>query len=242
MEYNHDSLILAKSVEVDGVGFIKIPTLDEIWNAIGYDRYTRMCSIIQADKNKFCKILKLDDIYSSLYSFIVSNVDLTRIYLEIFETFIGEVYFDKELLCFCVLKSDKPIGIINDSNFEDVRKCLLIINKIIIKSENEEAQPIKYKNEMAKKLHERMQQAESKNKKNNEMQFTMAKMISKYCANNNCGINITNVQKMTIYQFWDQWDENIRGRQCSLNDMIYSNSVSFSDLKSYDPNEWLKEK
>lgn len=126
-------------------------------------------------------------------------------------------------------------GIINNDNFDLVRNYLLQINRIKI---NEK--PVKYKNERARKLVEKIEKAkaEQKKSKNDEMEF--GKMISKYCADNKSGINMLNVFNMTVYQFFDQYIQHNHIRQSDIQDMVYANTVSFSDLKAYDSQLWLK--
>lgn len=130
------------------------------------------------------------------------------------------------------------IGVVNNDNFDLVRDVLLQINKLKeIQTSNE--QP-KYKNEMAKRLAERMAKAEKAKQEKSKDNMSFGKMISKYCADNKNGINILNVWNMTIFQFYDQFAQHNHIRQSDIQDMVYANTVSFSDLKDYDSQLWLK--
>ena len=128
------------------------------------------------------------------------------------------------------------IGVINNDNFDLVRDYLLQINRIKINETDD--RPVKYKNEMARKLAERMAKAEKSKQEKDNMDF--GKMVSKYCADNKNGINISNVWDITIYQFYDQFVQHNHIRQSDIQDMVYANTVSFSDLKAYDSQLWLK--
>jgi DNA mismatch repair ATPase MutS len=128
------------------------------------------------------------------------------------------------------------IGQINKDNFDEIIDILLKVN--YIKSVDENYEKPKYKNNFAKKLVERMEKANFKKSQRNSTSF--GKMISKYCADNKNGINMINVHQLSVYQFYDQWFEHNNIRQCGLQDLIYANTVSFTDLKSYDSQLWLK--
>lgn len=136
------------------------------------------------------------------------------------------------------IKEETIIGSINDENFDLVRDILLQINKIkVIEKPVEE---LKFKNENAKKLYERMQKNKEASEAKEKNDFNLGKMISKYCADNKNGINILNIWNMTYLQFLDQFSQHNYIRQTNVQDMIYANTVSFSDLKAYDSQAWLK--
>ena len=116
---------------------------------------------------------------------------------------------------------------------------LRTINHIEIRDvEKKEEQ--KYKNETARKWAEKMAKAEEEKQLKRENNLSIGKMISKYCTANKNGINILNVYELTIYQFLDQFAQYNHIRQSDIQDMIYSHIVSFSDLKDYEPQLWLK--
>ena len=127
-------------------------------------------------------------------------------------------------------------GVISNDNFDLVRNCLLQINRVKINETDDK--PVKYKNETARRLAERMAKAEKSKQEKDNMDF--GKMVSKYCADNKNGINISNVWDITIYQFYDQFMQHNHIRQSDIQDMVYANTVSFSDLKAYDSQLWLK--
>jgi hypothetical protein len=218
-----------------------------------------MCNYLNVDFSKYLELTKLKDKYNSLsderkkvssfYNLIISDKEFRNIYLLMFSFFIIEnVEFNDKTNEFDIWenqdhindngKTEKRktiIGKINNSNFDSIRNILLQVN--CMKSTRKDDEPVKYKNEFAKKLAERMTKTNQK-KLGNQMSF--GKMVSKYCADNKNGINMLNVHNLTIYQFFDQWNEHNNIRQCNIQDMIYANTVNFSDLKTYDSQLWLK--
>lgn len=213
-------------------------------------------------KEQYDSLSEEDKKIYTLFNLIIATNEFIEIYKQIFSFFIGgEVEFDEELRCFVVwnetqksvsklknivnrvfkLKpktSKKNVsGFISNDNFDNIRDCLLQIN--YLKSVDEK--PEKYKNERARKIAEKLAKGKAEQDKNkNGENLSLAKMISKYCADNKNGINILNVWDMTIYQFYDQFSQHNYIRQSFIQDMVYSNTVSFSDLKAYDSQLWLK--
>lgn len=246
MEISYEDLIGVEPIEIDGVGHLRIPLLKDIWK-MKYSTYETLCSYLSVDKVNYLKLHGLDEQYSllsdsekeanSLFYLIINNKKFLEMYIYIFCFFITEnIVFSQKTESFIVFESGEVIGEINNSNFDHVRSCLLSIN--YLKSNTKEEKEVKYKNATAKKLAERMAKAEKeKNKKNT---LSIGKIISKYCSDNKNGINILNVFDMTIYQLYDQWTQHNHIRQCDIQDMIYANTVTFSDTKSYDPNLWAK--
>lgn len=252
MELTLFELLSNEPIHVEGVGDIKIPTLRDI-RKIGYNVYEMLCNYLSVDLKKYLEIQELKEQYdklsedgklaNTLYNLIIRNAEFSKVYVLIFSFFISEnMKFNTKNESFEFYKTEdngrELIGIINNDNFDIVRDYLLQINKIKqIEVKNE---AVKYKNETARKLAERMEQA-AKVKQDKELEnFNIGKMISKYCADNKNGINILNIWDMSIYQFYDQFAQHNHIRESNIQDMVYANTVSFSDLNTYDSQLWLK--
>ena len=258
MQLDEFELLCDEPIYIEGVGKIKIPTLRDI-RKISYKTYEMLCGYLSVDLNKYIDITGLREQYNNLnsqdkaintlYNLIICNKEFREIYYIIFSFFISENLkfntvtesFELYKVEFDEIKLNKNqiiTGIINNENFDLVRDCLLQINRI--KEVEIDNEPVIYKNEMARKLAERMAKAEKVRQEKNKDNMNFGKMISKYCADNKNGINLLNVYDMTIYQFLDQFTQNNHIRQSYIQDMVYANTVTFSDLKDYDSQLWLK--
>jgi hypothetical protein len=241
LELEYEDLLSKEPIYIEGVGHIKIPLLSEIFK-LRYKTYESLCAYILVDLNKYLEVYKIsnlpvDDEYC-FYNLIMKNKEFIDMYLYIFSFFIIEnVAFDNKNKCFVTFTDDnKIVGKIDKFNFNIIRKYLLQIN--YLKFQHVETEQVKYKNETARKLAEKM--AKANEKKESKNQLTFGKMISKYCADNKNGINFLNIYDLTIYQFYDQWMQHNHIKQCDIQDMIYSNTVSFNDVSAYDSQLWLK--
>jgi hypothetical protein len=259
LELDYFDLISGKPIYFEGVGHIKSPLLEDIRSLTGYNGYRSLLNLLSLDSYGFFNILKHDDNLSfvlqnieqennTLFDLIICDEKTREIYDNIFSFFIIEnVSFDSASKSYYTwieryneeLEQNQRIliGVINNDNFINLQSALLQINGL----KNIENKPKKYRNEAARLLAEKINKhKEEVSKKQNKEQLSFGSMISKYCADNKNGINILNVWDMTIYQFYDQFDQHNYIRQTYIQDMIYTNTVSFSDLKSYDSQLWLK--
>jgi hypothetical protein len=244
MELTHEDLIGDIPIYAEGIGHIKIPTLHEIW-VTRYKTYEGMLRCLVYKLGDYLKDnnlqYKYDESKITFYDVIIQDSYLLKFYNLIFSFFIVEnVLFDECNKVFIIWEEHDnkkiAIGQINKDNFDEIIDILLKVN--YIKSVDENYEKPKYKNNFAKKLVERMEKANVKKSQGNSTSF--GKMISKYCADNKNGINILNVWDMTIYQFYDQFMQHNHIRQSDIQDMVYANTVSYSDLKAYDSQLWLK--
>jgi len=233
-----------------------------------YDKLSDEGKLVNSLYNLIIRNKEFGEVYFNIFSFFISENIKFNTETEAFEIYKIETYEEKSnetigtkvanyikvlfkkvdiLNLFNHKLDDKKntiqekqviTGSINNENFDLVRDCLLQIN--CIKEVKIEKEPVKYKNEMARKLAERMEKAEKSKQERNKDNMSFGKMVSKYCADNKNGINILNVYNMTIYQFLNQFMQHNHIRQSDIQDMVYANTVSFSDLKDYDSQLWLK--
>ena len=258
MNVKYFDLLGGEPIYIDKVGHVKPPLLQDIKKKLGYENYNLFCSLLALDLETYLNVTELKERYDELsdgakeyntfYNLITHSEQYREMYLNIFSFFMVEnVMFDIDSNMFVVWdmqfnaesqqEEETIVGLINQDNFETVRDVLLQVNGL----KQLEEKPVKYKNERARLLAEKIKKhEEEKALKSQKGSLDLGQRISKFCADNKNGINILNVWDMTIFQFYDQWSQHNFIRQTAIQDMVYANTVSFSDLKAYDSQLWLK--
>jgi len=255
MKLRYIDLLSNDPIPLEGVGTLKPPTLRDIKKI--YDLYNVYTSFLVVDVEKYLEIMNLKDKYSNeeietlhIYDLIKQDDKILQLYIDMFSFFfIENVFFDKKNEIFVLWKeviqegkdeSKKVVvGYINKDNFDEVRDCIAQLNHLKVDTELDEL--AKSKNKRVKKILDKIKKGQaSLNKNQPKLNIDLSKMISKYCADNKCGINLLNVFDMTVYQFYDQFIQHRHIREADLYDAIYSNTISYNDIKSYDINFWLK--
>jgi hypothetical protein len=257
MELDYYDLLSGREFYIDGICTVKSPLLSDI-RRVGYQNYVYMCNLIALDLLGFIKLIGCYESYNSmtdeekeackLYNLILFDEKIRDEFEKIFSFFIvGDIQFNPETNEHYIIKeiyNDELeenqkylVGKINAENYSELQTVLLQLNGLK-KIENK---PTKYRNEAARLLAEKLEKhREEVAKKQNKDSISLGGMISKYCADNKNGINILNVWDMNIFQFYDQFEQHNYIRQTYIQDMIYTNTVTFSDLKGYDSQLWLK--
>lgn len=250
MNLNYFDLLCGEPIYIDGVGHIKSPKLEDI-KKINYKTYEALCYYMAIDLSMYLKITGLNEKYgllsdkdkkaNTLYNLIANNQEYIDAYKIIFDfSIVEDVLFDYSDKIFKVYSTEDVnpvvVGYINGSNFDYIRDCLLKLNYL----KPIEETVVKYKNERARKIAEKLAKNKAKKANENKDLLNLSKMISKFCTTNKTGINILNVWDMTVYQFYDQFSQYNHVRQADTQDMVYANSVNFSDVKLYDSQLWLK--
>lgn len=152
----------------------------------------------------------------NMFSVILEDESLQRLYLDIFNFFFVEKVYFKESI-FVILKDgyemteelhlDAVRGVIFEDNFSQVLYDLQQICCIASEDEEDEKPP-KYKNKLAKRLYERMQKAGQEQKeresKKNAVDLCIPNIISKV-SNNHPSINPINVWELTMFQLLDSF-------------------------------------
>lgn len=238
-------LLDKEPIVIDGVGTLKPPTLREI-KKLG-DLYNLYVVLLLIHPKDYIKTFNLSNVYLdinteslTIFDLIEENEDVARQYLSLFSFFfIEEVVFNKIFKYFILRNRDSIVGYIDKNNFEDIRNCIAQLN--YLKTEEELKQP-KFKGKKARQIAETIAKAKERSKKDNQniLELTLAQKISKYCADNKNGINLLNVFDMTVYQFYNQFIQHNYIKQCDLQNAIYANTVNITDIKTFDPNLWLK--
>ncbi|MDR2277372.1 MAG: hypothetical protein LBE23_05895 [Vagococcus sp.] len=245
MKLDYFDLIDNSPFYVEGIGNLKPPKLKDIKN-IKYKTYQLYLSFIVVTYEQYVAMEKNIDtsLYKSFYELIINNRSLIDIYLEVFSFFISDsIIFNTENNSFIIFKINeeddndeqfKILGVINGENFDYTRLCLAQLNHLSL----DEIKPATYKNDRARKIAEKLEKKLLENKSADEG-LDLPHTISKYCAINTSGINLLNVYEMSVFQLYEQFGEAQIIRKSDVQDLIYANSVSFSDAKSYNSDLWL---
>lgn len=233
---------------IDGIGDVKCPTLRDI-RKITYNVFSIYISTISLSLIEYLKIYGLIERYNelspseqeknSLFNLLLyGNTELLVGMVNFF--IIDEVKFNESECQFDIYRSindsKKLIGHLNKDNFEYFTKELQAILGII---KPEEKKPM-FKNNLAKKMFNKIQRHTQEQKKKNDENYTFDNMVVKYCTHNKVGVNILNVWDMTYYQFVNMFSEYCNARQYDFNDMMAANTFSYKSSSDYKPMEYMK--
>ena len=158
----------------------------------------------------------VEDIIYSNGMFVILNIPSTEINEQINETAIR--------------------GGITKKNLEDVLKIIQQICGIYEEKENEK--DIKFKNNTAKKIYEKLQKAnkKKKEKQKSDINLSIPNIISSLCGGKHPSINYTNVFEMTIYQLLDTFNKL---QLTSIYDIDSTRvSVWGDEKKTFKPSLW----
>lgn len=233
---------------IDGIGNVKCPTLRDI-RKITYNLFLVYINTISLNLNEYLKSYGLLEKYNelspseqeknSLFNLLLyGNTELLFGLLTFF--IVDEVRFNESELRFDVYRdidnSKQIIGYLDSDNYDNFTKELQSILGII---KPEEKKPV-FKNSLAQKMFNKLQQYTQEQKKKTDTNYTFDNMIMKYCTHNKVGINILNVWDMTYYQFVSMFSEYGKARECDFNDMMAANTFSYKKSSDYKPMEYMK--
>lgn len=239
---------------------VRKPTIDMVWD-IGFDTlglYESFLSMTpelyftkintEAGKKKWEPLSDEERDSMTLYSAVVADESLRGIYMELFHFFIEEPVLYEQGLFVILNKGVDPNG---DITRDDIRgaiteplfpQVLNILKQVCgMEADEEEADPsqMKFKNETARKLFEKMQKAKKEQKKHgkHDPNLTLPNIISAV-ATRHPSINYTNIGQLTIYQVMDSFDR-------LRNDAFYEIdktrvSVWGDEKKTFKPDAWYK--
>ena len=181
-----------------------------------------------------------------LYDIIISDDKLIMMYTEIFNFFFIEPVIFREGF-FILLKEDieDEDAVVPDKIRGVIAKELLpqVLNLLqqicCINEEEEKEENLKFKNNLAKRLYEKMAKAkkESKNEKKKDINMTLPNIISSV-SNRHLSINPINVWDMTIFQLLDSFNRT------QINTMYDIDATRVSvwgdEKKTFDISLWYK--
>ena len=239
---------------------VRKPTIDMIWD-IGFDTlafYESFLSMtpefyytkinVAAGKKQWEPLSDEERDSMTLYSAVVSDENLRGIYMELFQFFIEEpVLYEQGF--FIILNSgvdphaditkDDIKGMITETLFQQVLNILKQVCGMEADEEPEDVTKIKFKNETARKLFEKMQKAKKWQKKhgNHDPNLTLPNIISAV-ATRHPSINYTNIGQLTIYQVMDCFD---RLRNDAFYEIDKTRVSVWGDEKTtFKPDTWHK--
>ena len=205
---------LGKPARINHVN-IYSPTIDSIAE-IGELTYKLYVIVASFDKEVIFKNLfnLSDDEYSKIenedtYDLLVSVPAIKEEMLKAYNFFTKEnVKFDNNLFSFMI--NDKVF--INKENYIEVSNIIKEINGIL-----EEDNKLKFVNEKAKQMYEKLQRLKNKYKKNKDDSLDLKDILSILCSAEGNGINVFNVGNLTIYQVYEHFERlNIKERHARL--------------------------
>lgn len=235
---------------ISGVGLARCPTLRDI-RQITYNTFSFYVNMLRITLDEYLESYELTEQYNLLDDkdkekntlFNLIFFGQTKVLYDLLDFFIiGNIVIDEENIRFNIYKNmdlldeSEQTGYIDSSNFEIVRNELKCILGMI---SHEDVEP-KFKNNLARKLYEKMQKNPLKQKNDSSDDFTFDNMIKKYCANNETGINILNVWELTYFQFITMFHEYCHSRKCNFNFYMATSSFNFKKSSEYIPMEWMK--
>lgn len=181
----------------------------------------------------------------TIYNVIEEDEKIRNIYIEIFNFFFVETVIYKEGF-FILLKENIPNsqeikkeqvrGAIAKENFSQVIN--LIQQICCIYNEEESLDDMKFKNNLARKLMEKMINAKKEQETNkSDLNLTIPNIISSL-ANKHPSLNYVNIWDLTIFQLLDAFN---RTRTISMYDIDSTRvSVWGDEKKTFDVSLWYK--
>ena len=240
------------------IGTLRKPTLKEI-SVLTFDRFSYYEFFLKITPETYYTKIKKDDgedYWNSLteeqkekmvvYDIIQSDTQIEKIYLEIFNFFFIETVIYQEGF-FIILKNkvddlhdikrEQIRGAISRDNFPQVISLMQQI--CCIYNEEESLDDMKFKNNLAKKLMEKMLKAKKKEQeaKKTDLNLTIPNIISSL-ANKHPSLNYINIWDLTIFQLLDAFN---RIQANSMYDIDSTRvSVWGDEKKTFDVSLWYK--
>ena len=243
------------------IGTLRKPTLKEI-SQITFDRFSFYEFFLKlSPETYYTKLRKENDgeaIWDSLteeerdkitiYNIIEEDDKIRSTYVEIFNFFFVETVIYQEGF-FILLKENTAIdnpdkikreqvrGAIAKDNFSQVMSLLQQI--CCIYNEEESLDDMKFKNNLARKLMEKMLKAKKKEQeaKKSDLNLTIPNIISSL-ANKHPSLNYVNIWDLTIFQLLDAFN---RTQANSMYDIDSTRvSVWGDEKKTFDVSLWYK--
>jgi hypothetical protein len=256
MDVEYSQLLTNTPIYLQGIGFVKNPTLHDIFDdrIMGYSNFEFIKKFLYIDMNTFLKITNQEVVYKqlsnsekeiyTLFRFMVVTPQTKEIIDNLLSFFIyGRYEFNKANLTYKIYDIDnQTVGFITNENYNDFIHCIMQICCLKVPTQKTSE---KYKNQKAKEFYESFQKKKDENlkqqqKNEGDSSQELPFLISKYCSWNTSGINILNIWELTLFQFYDQFKELNYQKQVRMSDDIYTHSLTFKEATQYDTQTWLK--
>lgn len=200
MEISKLDLLHKEPIFLFGIGHLKVPTLNDIRHAgKSYDTYMGMLNIEDLDlADKIGVPLNGRD----RFHYIIQIPDLRAFYEELFRFFFLEDLVFQPVGSMWILMGEKGcVGTINEENFPDVVNAILICNHL----EPKKATPMKFFNEKARRIYEKIQSGKKAMQASKHSSGTSIADLVSAVAANSPSYNLFNIWDLTIYQLYDQF-------------------------------------
>jgi len=187
----------------------------------------------------------------NIFDIIINSPPLAHDFLEMFNFFFVETVILQDGF-FVLLKpdtevnddldleqiQDKIVGVMTSESFDVVIDLMQQICCIHDKEEDEEEEPV-FKNEIAKKLFLKMQEAEKQRAKEKkaDLNFTIPNIISAV-ASKHPSINLVNIWDLTMFQLMETFSRIQMNAVYDINALRVS--VWGDEKKTFDPALWYK--
>lgn len=254
MKLDYGTQLSRKPIKLS-IGTIKKPTLDEI-SEITFGVFEQYESMLKM-KPEFILSQFVGDEGKSIWEMLPeeerrsidmldvlsSNEVLANEFVKVLRFFFIEpIIFSggKFILLNCEIKhdchyADEEIrGCIDKTNFSEV---IDIIEQICCIDNKDDEHEMKFKNERARKLYEKMKHGKTKSAKKADFNYTIPNLISAVCSMHN-SINPINVWELTIFQLLDQFNRLTTNAIYQIEQTRVS--VWGDEKKTFDVTLWYK--
>jgi hypothetical protein len=198
-------LLSGEPIEVTSVGLVSPLTLRQIAR-IGYLEYITHLNLFVIDKKDFIQEEFIEEVDLPLFSMMIAFAD--QDFLD-YMTKAFSIFLNVKLIALkehlMLVSEDPHLNIqITSDNFDDLRQVIQWQNGI---NDRTASQEIKFKNDRAKLILEKLQKAQAevdkqKRKENSDLDF--ADIISAI-ASKSFSLNKLNVFDLTVYQMYDEF-------------------------------------
>lgn len=208
------------------IGTLRKPTLREIFNTSSGMSFEKFCyyelflkmspkafyTDIKGEEGKeYWNSLTVNEQNNiTIYDILLTDEQLQNIYIEIFNFFFVETVIFKEDLFILLknandeLQTENISGVIHEDTFNAVLDVIQQVCCIDDKKSNED---LKFKNNIAKKLYDKMQKAQQKQekRKKKDINLTIPNIISSVSVKHQ-SLNYSNIWDLTIFQLLDNFN------------------------------------
>lgn len=258
MRFDYGMQLSPSPIELS-IGTLVKPTLRDIAD-ITFDKFNYFELLAKMTPETFYTKLKGDEgkkYWNSLpeddkdkitlWQIVIENKEMSDAFLEIFNFFFLErVVFEEGYFILLNPSSDNNNDIISEENIRGIISehiFLQVLDSIqqicCIADKEENVEEIKFKNELARKLYEKMQKAAKREReiKKSDIDFTLPNIISAV-SNSHPTINPINVWDLTVFQLLDSFN------RLQVNSMFKIDSTRVSvwgdEKKTFNARLWYK--
>lgn len=237
---NELDLISNADICYGGICTLHPPTLNEI-RIIGVEKYYCYLKVISIELDTYLDQLNLRDAYEkldeihksqcSVFDFLI-GADETRNDLQEALSFfiIEEIQYDSIGRCFVLIKSKKPVGLIDRTNFDEIKDGIFQLS--FLNTSGVQAKDVK--NKTAKKILEKLRKGREKLAKANkeDINTSIPNLISAIVAYH-ASYNYENIWSLTVYQLYDTFSRLNTKKQLDM-------AVMAAFSKDFDSGIWYK--